>query len=331
MLDELLKHNSLGTKEEIQFILFNALTANEYKTDDLRSYCISNKYSISRSLSGIIELFKYIGFVKLYDDRIIVDTSTFNKKEYIGREADYLDIPHFYEYLFTSLRLEKKTHKIFTSKNVLFDAKTNSYFIKSNLIPFRSFPLRNLLLSLGFLRPDENNSNHLIIGQPFNELFERLVVNDLKKKKSKRQITIEKLKKGLKEQERIGKEAELYVLGFEKNRLKEHPFRSKIKRIAEEFTNAGYDIESFTGLNTIIPNRFIEVKSFTDQVSFYWSRNEVDKAKEFGEEYFLYLVDRSKYHLKNYKPMILKDPYDRIFESEFWKTETENWKITLDE
>jgi hypothetical protein len=83
-------------------------------------------------------------------------------------------------------------------------------------------------------------------------------------------------------------------------------------------------------LNTIVPNRFIEVKSYTDQVSFYWSRNEVDTAKELGEEYFLYLVDRSKYLLKDYKPMILKDPYDRIFESELLKTETENWKITLD-
>lgn len=331
MLDELPKHNSLGTKEEIQFILFNALTLNEQRIDDLRSYCISHKYSISRSFNGIIALLEYIGIVSLYNGLINVNNSTFDKKEYSGKEAAYLKKPHFYECLLTSLRSNNQTHKIFTPRNVLFDAKSNSYFIKSNLIPFSSFPLRNLLLSLGFFRPDENNFNHLIIDLPFNELFERFVVNDLKRKKRKRQITIEKLKEGLKEQERIGKETELYVLEYEKNRLKEHPFRSKIKRIAEEFTNAGYDIESFTGLNTIIPNRFIEVKSYTDQVSFYWSRNEVDTAKELGEEYFLYLVDRSKYHLKNYKPMILKNPYDRIFESEFWKTETENWKITLDQ
>jgi hypothetical protein len=331
MLDELLKHNSLGTKEEIQFILFNALTVNEQKTDDLKSYCISNKYSISRSLSGIIALFKYVGLIKLYDDSIIVEPATFNKNKYFGREANYFNEPHFYECLFSSLRTEKQTHQIFTQKNVLFDAKENSYFIKSNLIPFRSFPLRNLLLSLEFFKIAENNSNHLIIGQQFYELFERLVVNNLNvKKKTKRPITIKKLKEGLKEQERVGKETELFALEYEKNRLKEHPFRSKIKRIAEEFTNAGYDIESFTGLNTIVPNRFIEVKSYTDQVSFYWSRNEVDTAKELGEEYFLYLVDRSKYLLKDYKPMILKDPYDRIFESELWKTETENWKITLD-
>lgn len=331
MLDELLKHNSLGTKEEIQFILFNAFTFKGQRIDDLRSYCISHKYSISRSFNGIIALLEYIGIVNLHNELISVDSSTFDKKKYSGKEATYLNEPHFYECLLASLRLNNQTHKIFTPRNVLFDAKANTYCIKSNLIPFSSFTLRNLLLSLGFLRPDENNSNHLIIDQSFKGLFERLVVNDLKKKKSKRQITMEKLKKGLKEQERIGKEAELYVLEYEKNRLKEHPFRSRIKRIAEEFANAGYDIESFTGLNTIIPNRFIEVKSYIDQVSFYWSRNEVDTAQELGEEYFLYLVDRSKFNLKNYKPIILKNPYDRIFESEFWKTETENWKITLDE
>lgn len=330
MLDELLKHNSLGTREEIQFILFNALTLNEQRLDDLKSYCISYKYSISRSFNGIIALLKYIRVVRLYSGLINVNKSTFDKKEYLGNEAAYFKKPHFYECLLASIRSNNQMYKIFTPKNVLFDSKENKYFIKSNLIPFRSFPLRNLLLSLGFFRQDENNYNHLIIDQLFNELFEKLVVNNLKKK-SKKQITIEKLKEGMKERERVGKEAELYVLEYEKNRLQEHPFRSKIKRIAEEFTNAGYDIESFTGLNTLIPNRFIEVKSYTSLVSFYWSRNEVYIAKEHGEEYFLYLVDRSRYHLKNYKPIILKNPYDRIFKSKLWKIETENWKITLAE
>jgi len=223
-------------------------------------------------------------------------------------------------------------HRLFNSKNVQFKVKENLFFVKSNLIPFRSFPLRNLLLSLEFFKPDQNNPNHLLIGQSYNQLFEKFVINHLNKRTNrKRQITIEKLKEGLKKKEQLGKEAELFILGYEKNRLKDHPFKTKIERIADEFVNAGFDIESFTGLNTLVPNRFIEVKSYSDQVSFYWSRNEVDTAKELGEEYFLYLVDRSKYHLKGYEPMIVKNPYDRIFESEFWITETENWKITLDE
>ncbi|RLD40178.1 MAG: hypothetical protein DRI86_15765, partial [Bacteroidetes bacterium] len=106
--------------------------------------------------------------------------------------------------------------------------------------------------------------------------------------------------------------------------------RKNIKIISSEFANAGYDIESFTGFNSIVPNRFIEVKSYTDNVIFYWSKNEVKTAKELGDDYFLYLIDRNKCHLNDYKPMIVKNPFNRVFSNDIWRIETDVWKISLE-
>ena len=57
-------------------------------------------------------------------------------------------------------------------------------------------------------------------------------------------------------------------------------------------TNAGFDIESFTEIDdTNVVKRFIEVKAvLKNSVRFYWSRNEIEKSKELGESYWLYLV-----------------------------------------
>lgn len=57
--------------------------------------------------------------------------------------------------------------------------------------------------------------------------------------------------------------------------------------VTDEFANAGYDIESFQNLDSIIIDRFIEVKSFENKIQFYWSKNELEKAKEIYENTLL--------------------------------------------
>ena len=185
-------------------------------------------------------------------------------------------------------------------------------------------------MSLDFLSVDINNHNHLIINEPHIKTFEEFIITELKrKKKKKRKLSLKRLKEIQKAQEEAGMKAELFVHKYEKERLKNHSFKKMIKIISSEFANAGYDIESFTGFNSIVPNRFIEVKSYNENIAFYWSKNEAKTAEELGDDYYLYLVDRSKYHLKDYEPMIIKDPYNRVFNNEIWKIETETWKISL--
>lgn len=331
MLDKLLKHNSLGSKEEILFILFNAISStNEQSLADLKSFCISHKYNISKSFDGIISLLNYIGFIDSKEEIIKLNTKIFDRKDF-QKEDDYFINQHFYFHLFSTLSSEKQLNRLFTIDNVQFDSNKNAYFIKNNLIPFKSFSLKNLLVSLNFLSVEMNNHNHLILNATHIKTFEKFIVTELKKtKKTKRKLSLEGLKGKQKAQEEAGMKAELFVLDFENKRLNTHPFKKMIKIISSNFSNAGYDIESFTGFNSIVPNRFIEVKSYKDEVAFYWSKNEAKTAEELGGDYFLYLVDRRKYHLKDYKPMIIKDPYNRVFNNEIWKIETETWKISLE-
>ena len=99
--------------------------------------------------------------------------------------------------------------------------------------------------------------------------------------------------------------------------------------ISEEFVNAGYDIESFNASDSISIDRFIEVKSYDGEKSFFWSKNEIDKAKELKDRYFLYLVNRKQIGIPSYKPHIIQNPYSRVFENDLWEIEPVNWKITL--
>ena len=331
MLDKLLKHNSLGSKDDILFVLFDAISSsNKQSLSNLKSFSISHKYTISNSFDGIICLLDYIGLIVRENNKITSLSSSFNSNT-VKDKSKYFENKHFFVSLFTKLISENQLHILFTINNIQYDSQKKYYFVKSNLIPFKSFSLKNLLISLKFLIIDINNPNHLIINKIHINIFEKYILTNLKRKRNKRKLSIKKLKDKLKNQEEAGKLAELFVLNYEKKRLESHPLKKMIKIISDEFTNAGYDIESFTGLNSIVPNRYIEVKSYKDKVAFYWSKNEMKTAIELRYDYFLYLVDRSKYHTKGYKPIIIKDPYNKVFKNEIWKTETETWKISLEE
>ena len=122
----------------------------------------------------------------------------------------------------------------------------------------------------------------------------------------------------------------------EKNRLKHnHKFDEKtlekVKRISEDDTSAGYDIDSFNGDKYSI-DRNIEVKCTTGKYPiFYWSENEIKKAQELGNQYFIYLwINFGKEDERLLPP--IQDPYNKIFENKSIKKEPKTvWKVTLDE
>jgi len=47
-------------------------------------------------------------------------------------------------------------------------------------------------------------------------------------------------------------------------------------------------------------------------VAFYLTRNEVDQARIRKDDYYLYLIDRDEMNKLEYKPMIIKNPYESI-------------------
>lgn len=103
MLEELLKHDKFGNKNELQFFLFDGLSSGSNQTLlSLRKYCTSNIFSISRNFEGIIKLFEFISFVSVINDKVSINPEIFDQKRF--DKSSYFNCFHFYESLFIAIQ-----------------------------------------------------------------------------------------------------------------------------------------------------------------------------------------------------------------------------------
>lgn len=135
-------------------------------------------------------------------------------------------------------------------------------------------------------------------------------------RRPRRAISIEALDAQLAANAEHGKAAEEWVLAFECRRLQAHPLVDQIRRVSESDVAAGYDIISFSTAAAMHHDLHIEVKSYAGTRRFFWSRNEIATAEEFGEEYALYLVDRTMIWRSDYTPQIIQAPTAAMFAAE---------------
>lgn len=158
----------------------------------------------------------------------------------------------------------------------------------------------------------------------------------INKSKIVKKLTQKQLENQLRNWSKIGQIAEEIVLNYEKNRLKNkgHLAESrKVTRISREYTNAGYDITSFNGKASDlgISDRFIEVKGSTGlEFEIHWTENEIRKAQELGDKYWLYFVGGIdiKTQKTTQTPVIIQNPFQNIFQSENYIHECEIYRIT---
>jgi uncharacterized protein DUF3883 len=330
MLDELLKCSALGGKEELQFLMFDALPlAEQQEVSDLRKYCISNQFSIGRYFDSTLLLLEFVGILSVVDGMVSANNELFDPAVLQDRET-YFEDGDFVENLLLALKRENCLADFIVPDAVKREPSSNLYYVKGGLIPIRFFGIRNLFISLGFFKPEATLSpNRLLISPAFSKLFESLVLDSLKQTiPPKRRRSLADLKKQLEKQELLGAEAEIFVVQFERERLEGHPDIQSIQRVSEEYVNAGYDIESFSDKDSVFLDRFIEVKSFAGDPIFYWSKGEIEVALELGEKYYLYLVDRDLVSKPGYAPRIFQNPHQIIIGSEYWTKEPETWKIS---
>lgn len=331
MLDDLLKYDSLGSKEELLFLLFKALPLSKSQNvSDLKKYCISNHFSISRSFDGMLKLLEFMVFVTVTDGNVSINGELFEPTK-IDEQQRYFEQTDFIKVFFLSLKREGIVADFIRPDAIKFEADRGCYYVKDSLIPVRFFGIRNMLISVGFFERDSLlKSNNLFVSKNSAELFQIVVVDSLKEKlsSSKRKLTLLEFKTQLSRQEEYGEKAELFVLDFEQRRLQGHPSVCSIRRLSEDHVNAGYDIESFNDRESVFVDRYIEVKSYSGDAVFYWSRNEVQIAREMADKYFLYFVDRDKMLQPGYVPRMFQNPYLKIFENEYWKKEPESWRIS---
>lgn len=144
------------------------------------------------------------------------------------------------------------------------------------------------------------------------ELLEGFISNNLLV------VTPEDFEKSEAEKRELSRIAEEYVLKGERARLERISAikQSKsIDHVAVKNVAAGYDIASFDNQNSVVHDRFIEVKvGKPTPINFFLSRNEFETAKRIKDKYCIYYVC-----IKNKKPQelfifcnptetIMKDP-----------------------
>jgi len=203
-----------------------------------------------------------------------------------------------------------------------FQTDQNEIFFKSTEIQKIKFSdTRNLLLELEFITPNDNNTTYYVNPDYIDMFIEQF---------SKRKLSPENFKKKQIENDSIGLAAEKIVIEYEKKRLANilQNF-NEIEHTSLYNVLAGYDIKSFENYldnNLKLIDRYIEVKAVSIQdFKFYWSRNEIEIAKVFGEKYYLYLLPVISIDTFDLEKMItINNPFKNIYTNRFdWGTREE--------
>jgi len=321
MLKDLRTFDNLGTPQYF-FELFNSLNKNNnilWNIKDIEKL-FHNRIVSGRSVfDGCILLANKIEIINVLDNGNILLNDTI--KRYLFSEKQMCD--KFVETLFLILKEDIDFHEIFSSKNISYDIIYHSIQINNSAFGFKYANFKQLLLDFDVIRIHPTPElKKFILNSRYKKLFDKTVLPEIKKRK----IGVLELKELLEQQQIFGEEAEKYVLNYEKERLDN---KEGIDWVAEYSIAEGYDISSFETINSISNDRFIEVKSYSGNPYFFWSRNEVDISRIKGESYFLYLIDRSQLNKDGYKPLIIQNPFKNILSNIDWDKQVEKYKIEL--
>jgi hypothetical protein len=170
-----------------------------------------------------------------------------------------------------------------------------------------------------------------IVNDAYREIFWK-AIREGNERLTKGRQSPERLASSMSARTELGALAEEWVLRRERERLPNHPLIDQISRVSLDAVDLGYDIASFSTDSSLIHDRFIEVKSYADQRRFFWSSGEIEKAKELGEKYCLYLVDRRRLEDATYVPQIIVGPYTAFFEVEpaGWRKSPASYEFVAD-
>jgi hypothetical protein len=124
----------------------------------------------------------------------------------------------------------------------------------------------------------------------------------------------------LDKKEILGRQAELKIIEFEKERLSKYPdLIQEIQHTADQDITAGYDIKSYEGSysKNESDERLIEVKAVSLlSYQFHWSSNEFNKAKNTKKHYYLYLLPvTSSGEFSIPDLWIIQDPFVKVFKN----------------
>ena len=328
MADVLLKHNDYGDFESLYYLLFDVLDFNGPRlTKDVKNYSRERSTRLSFSIDAALDILCFIDWIEINGE---LTRPTGVKRFYLYREDKELIKESLIKAIISKLKTKGLLQSLFRLDSYKYDVFDDVITLKSNLIPLEYSGLRNLFFELSFF--EEYLSSTLIqINSNYTTFFINEIALWIKEQLLKDiptyALSYEQFLQIQDIKNNHGEEAEEFVLKFEQFRLINHPDHEKIKIISDIDVGAGFDIISFNDENSRTYDRFIEVKSFSENLRFYWSRNEVRVAEIKGGRYYLYLVNRDKMDDEDYSPTIINNPYQSVFMDKSWSKKSEVWKV----
>ncbi|MHB0883243.1 protein NO VEIN domain-containing protein [Paenibacillus sp. SEL1] len=316
MLRELKKHNNLGSLEEILYVLTEAISKNPKRITDIEKFCLNSTLFYNIPNKGILSLLQFISAVSTCDSGLYLSKVG---EELLSSEIEGTIGEKIAKKVLSKILTNDEFSDFLDLDSIYFDYLHEAYIIKNNHIPFKYSGVRNLLIELGFFSSSSQVKNLLVIHVGYND-FLKGILRPVRKK-----ISIKKFKEMQVLKEKYGREAEEFVLNYERNRISEHAQASKISQISDIDVSAGYDIISFNSLTSLVFDRFIEVKSYSKNLSFYWTNNEINVSRNKGSNYYLYLINREQMNEDGYEPYIIANPFETVYKNDIWKREPQTW------
>ena len=281
------------SKKDISVLLQHAPSGMKFDTNAMLTYCKSFLWIVGSTRFQTNEvLLEYLGNSEILNNKLIELTvnGLFDAK-LMGEESFSFSPEH---------RLYRFRHETFSLK---YSA------------------VRDVLVSQGFMSIQRKDNGNVFYIAP---QYQWLIAKHLRSNRVK--IKLDEFKKRLEANELAGNKAEEFVLQFEKNRLPSL-LASKVLRVSEIDVGAGYDIISFENSDSKEYDNYIEVKALSHTGEFFWSKNEFEAAKLYGNRYKLYLVNLSRTDDPSYLPEIIINPAHEIMSSESWMVGAQTYHI----
>ena len=311
MLEELKNLNIQSGRDEITYFLCNVVGTSPITRNDAMVLCSHAPGKHHLSCDDLTAYCAAFGWINILDNALMLADDL---KEYIE------DTHQTNDYLIKSAVNLLFDADILTTNMFYYDSIQSQYGFKNECFPLKLSSVRNVLLSQGFLCVNRSISgSHFYVSPEYESL---VASHCVKKRKA---MSLEQLKKRLESNELAGEKAELFVLEYERRRLGPEG-EAKVKRISDIDVSAGYDIVSVNTPDSMITNRFIEVKAISE-TGFFWSKNEYEVTKLLATDYYLYLIDLTKICNDNYEPEIINNPAQQIMENSLWLIEPQSYHI----
>lgn len=298
------------------------------KLEDLHliSKTITSKYRIEEIQSILLRHYKNISKIRqLIQVTIYIKLLTKNRKHY-SLNTNIKSNSSFQIFSLAILNLlfelDIPFSEIFNEKYMKYRPSNGGYVIRKTAFGVNYIQLLSLLESCNFIKQININDSLLYL---INK--EYLYLLDLKSPvESHGNLSVSKFDELLLLKQKYGKEAEEFVLNYESMRLN----NQNIEWVAKYIVDAGYDIASFDNENDTTHNRLIEVKSYDGgKEYFFWSRKELRVSRLEGNQYWIYLVNRSSMKSPTYEPTMIQNPYKNIYQDiDNWDQQFESCKFS---